>query len=122
MPAADSTPRAILRNVLIVVGVVLALYLIYLLRKPIGWLLIATFLAIALSGPVNYLNRYMKRGFAIGLVYLMLLSQPDVNHLGYHFPQLHPGCTGCAACLFVCPDFCFEIYQYEKPVVHEVSP
>ena len=33
--------------------VVLALYLIYLLRKPIGWLLIATFLAIALSGPVN---------------------------------------------------------------------
>ena len=33
--------------------VVLALYLIYLLRKPIGWLLIATFLAIALSAPVN---------------------------------------------------------------------
>ena len=56
--------------------VVLALYLIYLLRKPIGWLLIATFLAIALSGPVNVLSRRMKRGFAIALVYLGLLLVP----------------------------------------------
>ena len=46
------------------------LYLIYLVRKPIGWLLIATFLAVALSGPVNVLDRYMKRGFAIAIVYL----------------------------------------------------
>ena len=52
----------------------LLLYLIYLVRKPIGWLLIATFLAIALSGPVNVLDRYMKRGFAIAIVYLGLLA------------------------------------------------
>ena len=39
-----------------------ALYLIFLLRKPIGWVLIATFLAVALSGPVNALNRHMRRG------------------------------------------------------------
>jgi predicted PurR-regulated permease PerM len=56
--------------------VVLSLYLIYLLRQPIGWLLAATFLAIALSGPVNFLSRSMKRGFAITIVYLGLLLVP----------------------------------------------
>jgi predicted PurR-regulated permease PerM len=70
------SPRAVAVTVLTAVLVVLALYLIFLLRKPIGWLLIATFLAIALSGPVNYLNRYMKRGVAIALVYLGLLLVP----------------------------------------------
>jgi predicted PurR-regulated permease PerM len=75
MPAQASV-RAIVRTVLIVVGVVLTLYLIYLLRKPLTWLFIAAFIAVALSGPVNYLSRYMKRGFAITIVYLGLLSIP----------------------------------------------
>jgi predicted PurR-regulated permease PerM len=70
------SPRAVAVTVLTAVLVVLALYLIYLLRKPIGWLLIATFLAIALSGPVNFLSRRMKRGFAIAIVYLGLLLVP----------------------------------------------
>jgi predicted PurR-regulated permease PerM len=74
-PAAPSS-RAVARTVFTAVLVVLSLYVIYLLRQPIGWLLIATFLAIALSGPVNFLNRYMKRGFAIALVYLGLLLIP----------------------------------------------
>jgi predicted PurR-regulated permease PerM len=69
-------PRTVARTVFTAVLVVLALYLIYLLRRPIGWLLIATFLAVALSGPVNFLDRYMKRGFAITLVYLGLLLVP----------------------------------------------
>ena len=77
MAARDiPSPRAVALTVLTAVLVVLALYLIYLLRKPIGWLLIATFLAIALSGPVNVLNRHMKRGFAITLVYLGLMLVP----------------------------------------------
>jgi predicted PurR-regulated permease PerM len=76
MPAADSTPRAILRNVLIVVGVVLALYLIYLLRKPLTWIVIAAFIAIAVSGPVNFLSRWMKRGLAIAAVYVALILIP----------------------------------------------
>jgi len=77
MAAQDHlTPQAVARTVLTAVLVVLSLYLIYLLRKPIGWLLIATFLAIALSGPVNLLHRHMKRGFAIALVYLGLLLVP----------------------------------------------
>jgi predicted PurR-regulated permease PerM len=52
------------------------LYLLWLLRKPIGWLLIAIFLAVALSSPVNYLNRSMRRGFAIAIVYMGLLLVP----------------------------------------------
>lgn len=72
VPAA----RVIVRTVLIVVAVVVLLYLVYLVRKPIGWLLAATFLAVALSGPVTALERYMKRGFAIAIVYLGLLAFP----------------------------------------------
>jgi len=68
--------RVVLRTVLIVVTVVITLYLIYLLRKPIGWLLVATFLAVALSGPVNFVQRRMKRGLAITVVYLGLLAVP----------------------------------------------
>lgn len=45
----------------------------------------------------------------------------ELNSMGYPVPELLPGCTGCGACLLVCPDFCFEIYQYTEPVVHEVS-
>jgi predicted PurR-regulated permease PerM len=74
-PATPSS-RAVARTVFTAVLVVLSLYVIYLLRQPIGWLLAATFLAIALSGPVNYLNRFMKRGLAIALVYLGLLLVP----------------------------------------------
>ena len=43
------------------------------------------------------------------------------NGLGVPYPELRPGCTGCSACLLVCPDFCFEVYQYETPVLHEVA-
>src|SRR5215212_7720171 len=71
-----ASARVIVRTVLIVVGVVLSLYLIYLLRRPIGLLAIATFIAVALSGPVNFLDRYMKRGFAIMFVYIGLLLVP----------------------------------------------
>jgi predicted PurR-regulated permease PerM len=70
------TARSIVRIVLIVVCVAIALYLLYLLRKPISWVLIAIFLAVALSGPVNALARHMRRGFAIAIVYLVLLAIP----------------------------------------------
>jgi predicted PurR-regulated permease PerM len=72
----DPPARSIVRIVLIVVCVVIALYLIWLLRRPIGWLLAAAFLAVALSGPVNYLSTRMRRGFAIAIVYLGLLLVP----------------------------------------------
>src|SRR4051794_22043597 len=72
----EAPARAIVRIVLIVVCVVISLYLLYRLRKPIGWLAAATFLAVALSGPVNALERHMRRGLAIASVYLILLAIP----------------------------------------------
>ena len=34
------------------------------------------------------------------------------NAIGAQVPELLPGCTGCGACLLVCPDFCFEVYRF----------
>jgi hypothetical protein len=41
MSALEFTPRPVLRTVLIVVAVVLIVYVLYLLRKPLGWLVVA---------------------------------------------------------------------------------
>jgi predicted PurR-regulated permease PerM len=76
MPRIDSPARVIARNVVVVALVVLILYVFYLLRQPISWLVIAAFLAVALAGPVNFLQRHMRRGLAIFLVYLSLLLIP----------------------------------------------
>lgn len=51
----------------------------------------------------------------------VLRMSEERNALGVSYPELLPGCTGCRACLLVCPDFCFAVYQYETPVLHEVS-
>ena len=74
--AAAFSIRVVLRVVLTIVLVVLALYLIYVLRQPLTWIFIAGFLAIALSGPVTLLERRMKRGFAIAIVYIVLILIP----------------------------------------------
>jgi predicted PurR-regulated permease PerM len=76
MSLVEAPAKAIVRIVLIIVAVAICLYVLYLLRKPIGWVLIAIFLAVALSGPVNWLGARMRRGFAIALVYLGLLAVP----------------------------------------------
>jgi predicted PurR-regulated permease PerM len=81
-PAAAPAPtpwlstRAILRVVITVLLCVLVLYLIYRLRRPITWIFIAGFIAIALSGPVAFLQRRMRRGAAVALVYLGLILLP----------------------------------------------
>jgi predicted PurR-regulated permease PerM len=74
MEAAALSAKAIAKIVLIVVGVLFTLYLIYLLRQPLTWVFLSIFLAVALSRPVNFLNRHMKRSFAILTVYLGLLA------------------------------------------------
>ena len=79
-PAATSqafpSVRAVLRVVMVVVAVVLTLWLMYLLRKPLTWIFIAGFLAVALSGPVNFLSRRMRRGLAIAIVYVCMILTP----------------------------------------------
>lgn len=68
--------RSVIRIVAIVVASILLLYLIYLLRKPLAWIFVAGFIAVAVSGPVNWLGRRMKRGLAIAIVYLGLILVP----------------------------------------------
>jgi len=51
---------------------------------------------------------------------VLTMSTP-VNHMGFHYPELHAGCTGCAACLMVCPDFCFEVFRFSTPIETEVQ-
>jgi predicted PurR-regulated permease PerM len=68
--------RVVVRVVVTIVLVALALYLIYVLRKPLTWIFIAGFLAIALSGPVNFLQRRMRRGFAVAIVYVSVILIP----------------------------------------------
>jgi predicted PurR-regulated permease PerM len=75
-PASQPHPRSIFRVVAIVVASVFTLYLIYLLRTPLSWIFVAGFIAVAASGPVNYLSRFMKRGLAIAIVYLSLILAP----------------------------------------------
>ena len=74
----EPTVRGILRVVLTVVASAFALYLVYRLRTPISWLFFATFVAVAVSAPVNLLSRRMPRGAAIGIVYLFLVLVPIV--------------------------------------------
>jgi len=70
--------RAVLRVVVTVVLSVLALYLVYLLREPLSWLLIALFVAVATSGPVNLLSRRLPRGLAIAIVYVGIVLAPFI--------------------------------------------
>jgi predicted PurR-regulated permease PerM len=76
MPTVDSTPRAIARAVLVVVAVLVVLYILYLLRRPLSWLIIAAFIAVAAAGPVNVLQRRMRRGLAIAIVYVVITLIP----------------------------------------------
>jgi predicted PurR-regulated permease PerM len=61
-----------------VVLCLLALYVVYLLRTPLSWLVIAAFVAVAASAPVNLLSRRLPRGAAIGIVYLGIVLAPVV--------------------------------------------
>ena len=43
----------------------------------------------------------------------VLHMSTDHNALGVPYPELTQGCTGCGACLLVCPDYCFAVYKFE---------
>lgn len=78
MRQLDMGPRIVLRTVLIVLTVLLTVYLVYLLQRPLSWLVIAAFVAIAVSGPIGFLSRHMPRGLAIATVYGTLVALPLV--------------------------------------------
>lgn len=76
MPTRQSLVRTVFIATLTVVGVVVGLYLLYRLRQPLGWLVLAMFLAVAMSAPVNALSRRMRKGWAIAISYLGLVLIP----------------------------------------------
>jgi predicted PurR-regulated permease PerM len=76
MRGRNSIPRTVLQTTLTVLAILGALGLIYLLRGPISWVVLAGFLAVAVSGPVTVLSRRMPRGLAITLVYVGVLLFP----------------------------------------------
>jgi len=102
--------RQIVRIVLTVVCVAVALYLLWRLRKPISWVLIAAFLAVALSPPVNVLARHMRRGFAIAIVYLGLLAVP-IMLIALIVPPL----------ITEANDFADKVPSYARDVTHYVQ-
>ena len=80
VPDAESTAGFTILTAVRVVAVIglamLAVYLLYLLKQPLGWLVLAGFIAIAVSGPVRFFERYMRRGLAIALVYVGVMLMP----------------------------------------------
>lgn len=99
----------VLRTVGIVVAVAIALYLVYLLRRPIGWVLVAIFLAVALSGPVGWLERHrFRRGWAIATVYLALFLVP----LGVGAVVVPPLVTQISAFVDEVPSYAQQAQEY----------
>ncbi|MDQ2700590.1 MAG: AI-2E family transporter, partial [Actinomycetota bacterium] len=68
--------RSILRVVITVVASVSVLWLVYLLREPIGFLVLALFVAVFLSAPIEVLSRRMPQNLAIVIVYLGVILVP----------------------------------------------
>ena len=56
--AGESPYRSVGRIILIVIASALSLYLIVRLRQPIGWLIAAAFVAVAVGPPINRLGPY----------------------------------------------------------------
>lgn len=76
MRPEQNIPRTVLLTTLTVLSVVVVVGLLYLLRGPISWIVVAGFIAVAVSGPVKWCERRMSRGKAIAVVYLTLLLVP----------------------------------------------
>lgn len=66
---------SLVRAAAVVLGIILTLYLCYLLRDKILLVLLATFLAVVIDPGVTFIERWgIPRGFAILLVYFFVLA------------------------------------------------
>ncbi len=75
MSSKDVT-RIALRVIVVALLVAAGLYLLWRVRTPLGWLVLALFVAVAMSRPINRLARHIPRGRAILVSYLTLFLVP----------------------------------------------
>ncbi|MEN0011990.1 MAG: AI-2E family transporter [Solirubrobacteraceae bacterium] len=66
----------VVRVVLVVAATVAVLTVLWVLRGPLIWVLIAALIATALSRPIDALSKRVPRGLAIAIVYVMLVLIP----------------------------------------------
>lgn len=52
---------------------------------------------------------------------VLTMTVHERNVRGFQYPLLSPGCTACRACAQVCPDYVFQVWKYEEPVVTSVD-
>jgi predicted PurR-regulated permease PerM len=71
----DFRTRTVLRVLLIVIGVAIALEVVWIARHVLAWVVVALFLALALNPLVSWIQRRtsLSRGLAIGVAYLLVL-------------------------------------------------
>src|SRR3954452_8629157 len=68
-------PRTVLQVAGVLLGVACALWILWVARQVITWILVAAFLALALNPAVDLLQRrgFRRRGAAAGLIYLLAI-------------------------------------------------
>src|SRR3954447_7961533 len=106
-------PRTVIMVSSILIGIAAALWVVWIARLVIAWILIALFLALALDPAVRAFQRrgVRSRGLAAGLVYLIAFLV-----------------MACLAALFIptlvgqVNDFVHQIPQYVRDLTHGRGP
>jgi predicted PurR-regulated permease PerM len=77
-PATEVTVSSatVVRVCLVIAATSAGLTIVWVLRGPLTWVLIAALIATALSRPIDALSRRIPRGFAIAIVYVTLVLVP----------------------------------------------
>jgi predicted PurR-regulated permease PerM len=95
-------PKAILTALLVLLAVGIVLYVLWISRQVVSWILVALFLAVALNPAVEALERRFvrRRGIAVGITFVAALISaaaiigafaPTVVHQATHFSDALPG-------------------------------
>jgi 2-oxoglutarate ferredoxin oxidoreductase subunit delta len=48
---------------------------------------------------------------------VLAMTVHERNDMGFRYPRLVEGCIACRACAKVCPDYVFQVWRYDEPVV-----
>jgi 2-oxoglutarate ferredoxin oxidoreductase subunit delta len=53
---------------------------------------------------------------------VLAMTEHERNSTGFLFPLLSAGCIACRACARVCPDYVFQVWKFDDPVVTPDDP